>query len=43
MHKDMDDETRRKLYASLEAVLEQHGGEIEQPNSVMLFHARVKK
>ncbi len=43
MHKDMDDETRRRLYAALETVLDQYGGKIEQPNSVMLFHAKVKK
>jgi hypothetical protein len=42
-HRGMDEETRNKLYASILEVIERFGGKVAQPQSVVLFHSRVKK
>jgi SAM-dependent methyltransferase len=43
MHKDMKKEMRENLYTRILEVIEQFGGKVVQPNSVVLFHSRVKR
>jgi SAM-dependent methyltransferase len=43
MHQDIDEKLREKLYARILEVIERFGGQVAQPQSVMLFHARVKR
>ena len=43
MHTGIDEVMREKLYADIGEVIEQFGGKATQPQSVMLFHARVKR
>jgi SAM-dependent methyltransferase len=43
MHQGIDEEMREKLYARILEVIEQFGGQVTQPRSVVLFHARVKR
>ncbi len=42
-HEGIDEAMREKLYAAILAVIERVGGQVAQPRSVALFHARVKK
>jgi len=43
MHKDMKEEMREKLYSRIREVIDQFGGKVVQPNSVVLFHSKVKR
>jgi len=43
MHKDMKVEMREKLYSRILDVIDQVGGKVDQPNSVVLFHSKVKR
>ena len=42
MHQGIDEGARDKLYADVREVIEQFGGKVTQPQSVVLFHARVR-
>jgi SAM-dependent methyltransferase len=42
-HQDIDEALREKLYARILEVIERFGGQVAQPQSVVLFHARVKR
>jgi SAM-dependent methyltransferase len=41
MHSDIDEATRAGLYNRIRGVIERYGGQVEQPSTVVLFHARV--
>ena len=43
MHQGIDEGMREKLYAGILAVIERFGGKVAQPQSVVLFHSRVKR
>ena len=43
MHQGIDEGRREKLYADIAKVIERFGGQIIQPQSAMLFHAKVKR
>jgi len=43
MHQGIDEDMREKLYANIGEVIERFGGKISQPQSVVLFHSRVKR
>jgi hypothetical protein len=43
MHHGIDEEVRERLYAGILDVINQFGGAITLPNSVVLFHAKVKR
>jgi len=43
MHRDMKEEMREKLYARILKVIDQFGGKVVEPNSVVLFHSKVKR
>ena len=43
MHHGAHEGMREKLYAGILEVIERFGGEVEQPQSVVLFHSRVKR
>jgi SAM-dependent methyltransferase len=42
MHHGIDEEKRERLYGGIFEIIEQYGGTIAQPQSVVLFHAKVK-
>jgi SAM-dependent methyltransferase len=42
MHHGMNQEVKNELYAKIFAVIERYGGKVMKPQSVMLFHAKVK-
>lgn len=43
MHQGIDEGARDKLYAEIREVIERFGGKVTQPQSVVLFHARVRR
>jgi hypothetical protein len=43
MHHGINEALRNKLYAGILAVIDRFGGKVAQPQSVILFHARVKR
>ena len=43
MHQGIDEVMRENLYASIGKVIEGFGGKVTQPQSVVLFHSRVKR
>jgi len=43
MHEGIDEGLREKLYAGIGEVIERFGGKVTQPQSVVLFHSRVKR
>ena len=43
MHHGIDEAMREKLYTDIREVIERFGGKITQPQSVVLFHSRVKR
>jgi len=43
MHDDVDQKIRDKLYASIFEVIQSYGGKVMKPQSVMLFHAKLKR
>ena len=43
MHQGTDEVMREKLYASIGEVIQGFGGKVTQPQSVILFHSRVKR
>jgi SAM-dependent methyltransferase len=42
MHHDMDQRVRDELYARIFEVIRSYGGNVMKPQSVMLFHAKLK-
>ena len=42
-HRGMDEATRNRLFTGIRAVIDQAGGSVNQPNLVVLFHARVSR
>jgi SAM-dependent methyltransferase len=40
-HEGIDEEIRGRLYAGILEVIERYGGQVAQPQSVVLFHSRV--
>jgi SAM-dependent methyltransferase len=43
MHQGIDEGLREKLYTRILEVIERFGGQVAQPQSVVLFHSRVKQ
>jgi len=43
MHQGIDEVMREKLYARIGEVIEGFGGKVTQPQSVVLFHSRVRR
>jgi SAM-dependent methyltransferase len=43
MHQGIDEGMREKLYAIIGEVIERFGGKVMRPQSVVLFHSRVKR
>jgi SAM-dependent methyltransferase len=43
IHYGIDEEVRERLYADILAVIDRFGGKVAEPQSVVLFHARVKR
>jgi SAM-dependent methyltransferase len=42
-HRDLDEDTRGKLFADIRDVIERFGGTVTKPMLVALFHSRVKR
>jgi SAM-dependent methyltransferase len=42
-HRDLDKDTRERLFAGIGGVLERSGGKVVKPRLVALFHSRVKR
>jgi len=43
MHQGIDEQMREKLYSVIGEAIERFGGRVTQPQSVVLFHSRVKR
>ncbi len=43
MHHGIDEEKRERLYGGISEIIERFGGAIIQPESVVPFHAKVKR
>lgn len=43
VHRDLDEDTKERLFANVGEVIEQYGGEMTLPSLTVLFHAKVRR
>jgi SAM-dependent methyltransferase len=43
MHQGINEQLRKRLYGKILEAIEQYGGKVDQPQSVILFHSKVKR